>query len=300
MLAIAGIVALPGLARGEESASGSVGWNGPALTVLVYLFALAAVAWFWKRDLIRPGSFRRRRPAEAPTAGQAVPLIALMLGCMVLGSLASVIATSAFGIDPKAGLSVREMGLLTLIAMPVSLAAALGALRLASGLDRLPRFRLSFKGFGLGLLLAVVVFPVTAAASNVTIAILTALGSAPADAIAHDTLDAIRDPSGGVWRWVLITGAVLVTPVVEEILFRGLLQSALAAALPWRWGAVLGASALFTLAHTAGGVEAHSLPAIAVLGLTMGIAYERTGRVAVPIAMHVAFNGANVALAMAL
>lgn len=264
------------------------------------VLALAALAWFWKRDLIRPGSFRRRRPAEAPSAGQAVPLIALMLGCMVLGSLASVIATGVLKIDPKAGLSVREMGLLTLIAMPVSLAAALGALRLASGMDKLPRFRLSFKGFGLGLALAVAAFPITAAASSVAFAIVTALDSAPPDAIAHETLDAIRDPSGGVWRWILIAGAVLVTPVVEEILFRGLLQSAMAAALPWRWGAVIGASALFTLAHTGGGVEAHSLPAIAVLGLAMGIAYERTGRIAVPIAMHVAFNGANVALALAL
>lgn len=299
MLAIAGILALPGLARAQE-APGSASWSGPLTTFLVYLFAFAALAWFWKRDLIRPGSFKRRRPAEAPPAGLALPLIALMLGCMVLGALASLIAAGALGLDPKAGLSVREMGLLTLIAMPVSLAAALSALRLASGMDRLPRFRLNFRGFGLGLLLAIAVFPVTAAASNVMIVILSALGSAPPDAIAHDTLDAIRDPSGGVWRWVLVAGAVLVTPVVEEILFRGLLQSALAAALPWRWGAVLGASALFTLAHTAGGVEAHSLPAIAVLGLSMGIAYERTGRIAVPIAMHLAFNGANVALAMAI
>ena len=45
------------------------------------------------------------------------------------------------------------------------------------------------------------------------------------------------------------------------------------------------ASALFTLAHTTGGIEWHSLPAIAVLGLSMAVAYERTGRIAVPIAI---------------
>ena len=114
-------------------------------------------------------------------------------------------------------------------------------------------------------------------------------------------LDVLRAPEAGAWKWVLIVGAVIATPIVEEVLFRSLLQSALAAVLPGRWGkwgAVQIASALFTLAHTTGGVEWHSLPAIAVLGLSMAVAYERTGRIAVPIAMHVAFNGANVLLAL--
>lgn len=219
---------------------------------------------------------------------------------MLLASLSSVIATGAFGIDAKEGMTVRQMGLVTLVVGPVSALSAFGAIALAHRLSPIRRFRLSLKGFGLGFLLACAALPLTAAASSITLWIAALIGQSPADAIAHDTLDAILDPDAGVWRWVLIAGAVVVTPIVEESLFRGLLQSALVAVLPWRWGAVLAATALFTLAHTFGGVEWHSLPAIAVLGLSMGIAYERTGRLAVPIAMHLAFNGANVLLAMAL
>ncbi len=219
---------------------------------------------------------------------------------MVLASLASIIAAGAFGIDLKAQMTVRQMGLVTLVVGPVSVLSAVGAVVLAHRRCPLPRFAISLKGIGLGLLLALAVIPMTGAASSVTLWVASVLGRAPTDAIAHETLDAILDPDAGQWRWVLIAGAVIVTPIVEEVLFRGLLQSAIAAVLPWRWGAVLVATALFTLAHTTGGIEWHSLPAIAVLGLAMGIAYERTGRLVVPIAMHLAFNLANVLLAMAI
>jgi membrane protease YdiL (CAAX protease family) len=35
-----------------------------------------------------------------------------------------------------------------------------------------------------------------------------------------------------------------------------------------------------------------------MLGLAMGIAFERTKRLGVPIIMHICFNGLNVALAL--
>ena len=267
------------------------------------MIAAGALVWLWRRDVIRPGSFRRHPGTQAPRTTNTMALLALMLGCFVLSSLAQLIAVSVVGADPSVGLSVRQMGLVNLIVGPVSVVVALSAFVAARQLEPIPRFRLSLNGFGLGLLLSLFVLPLAMSASSITILIASALGHGPSDAIAHDTLDAILSPEAGVWMWVLIAGAVVVTPIVEEVLFRGLLQSALAAIMPGRWGkwgAVVVASALFTLAHTTGGVEWHSLPAIAVLGLSMAIAYERTGRIAVPIAMHLAFNGANVLLALAM
>ncbi len=296
------IVGLPGAACAQADEAGASTLE-LVITAGSIVVALGALVWLWRGDVIRPGSFGRRPGSEPPRVTSAMALLALMLGCFVVSSLAQIIALGMVGADPKAGLTVRQMGLVNLVVGPVSVGAAVAAFVAARRIDPIPRFRLSPKGFGLGLMLSLYVLPMAMAASSVTILISTALGHGPSDAIAHDTLDAILAPEAGVWKWVLIAGAVVVTPIVEEVLFRGLLQSALSAIMPGRWGtwgAVLIASALFTLAHTTGGIEWHSLPAIAVLGLSMAVAYERTGRIAVPIAMHVAFNGGNVLLAMSL
>lgn len=296
------IVGLPGSACAQGAASKASPLE-LAITISTIVIAAGALVWLWRRDIIRPGSFKRRPGTEPPRVTSAMALLSLMLGCFVLSSLAQIIAERAFGVDRGAGVTVRQMGLVNLIVGPVSVLVVAAAFVAAHRLDPVPRFRCSLRGFGGGLMLSLFVLPMAMAASSITLLIANALGHGPSDAIAHDTLDAILAPEAGVWKWVLIAGAVIVTPIVEEVLFRGLLQSALAAVLPGRWGkwgAVLVASTLFTLAHTTGGVEWHSLPAIAVLGLSMAVAYERTGRIAVPIAMHVAFNLANVLLAMAL
>lgn len=265
-----------------------------------FALALVAMVWFWRRDIIRPGSFTRRPGAEAPPAHAGVVLFLLALGCMLASALAGLGAMSAMGSTPGTPLTVREMGILTLAAAPAGVLATLVALHVARRLYALPRFRLRPTGLGTGLLVAVAVFPITVVVGSVSLWVATKLGSAPDDPIAHGTLDAIIDPGGGFWRWVLVAGAVIATPIYEEILFRGLAQSALVAVLPWRWVGVLTSTGLFTLVHVSGGIDGHSLPAIATIGLAMGIAYERTGKLAVPIAMHAAFNGANVLLAMAL
>jgi membrane protease YdiL (CAAX protease family) len=65
------------------------------------------------------------------------------------------------------------------------------------------------------------------------------------------------------------------------------------------WISILGTSTLFTLVHRMGQppVPWHALVPIFVLSVSMGVAYERTKRIGVPIAMHVCFNALNVALA---
>ncbi len=79
--------------------------------------------------------------------------------------------------------------------------------------------------------------------------------------------------------------AVLLAPLYEEVLFRGLLHGALRR----RGGAVLAAAvsaATFTLAH-------HHLPTVPahfVLGLALSFVYEKTGTLAGPMAFHAAFN----------
>jgi len=88
---------------------------------------------------------------------------------------------------------------------------------------------------------------------------------------------------------VLVGFALLVAPVCEEAFFRGLAYPA----LKKRWGvptALVVVSALFALIHFHG----PSLPLLFVLAVGLTLAYEYTGSLLTPIAMHAAFNSLNV------
>ncbi len=83
----------------------------------------------------------------------------------------------------------------------------------------------------------------------------------------------------------------LVAGVLEEILFRGLLFR-LSAKVVGTWGALLLTAALFGAAHAANrGATVSSSVAIALeAGILLGAAYAATGRLWVPIGLHMAWN----------
>jgi membrane protease YdiL (CAAX protease family) len=84
--------------------------------------------------------------------------------------------------------------------------------------------------------------------------------------------------------------AVVVAPICEEILFRGSLYPVLARVLG-RGPSALLVSIVFALVH-----DTYSdAPSLAVLALCFTIGYEFTGTLLVPIFMHAAFNGLNLA-----
>ncbi|WP_194409367.1 CPBP family intramembrane glutamic endopeptidase [Microbacterium cremeum] len=104
---------------------------------------------------------------------------------------------------------------------------------------------------------------------------------------------------------IALAGAVLVSPLVEELFFRGLLQRAvgdvLAAAGPVAAGvtAVTVSTAAFTGLHVvaAGGAAPAGLLAGTVLvGAGCGILTLLTGRLAAAITAHVVYNAVGVAL----
>lgn len=82
----------------------------------------------------------------------------------------------------------------------------------------------------------------------------------------------------------LLAVAVL-TPVAEELLFRGVLFGGLRQRLPFT-GAALIATALFTVVH-----EPQAWPGVFVLGFGLALAYERTRTLWAPIATHATVNG---------
>lgn len=129
-----------------------------------------------------------------------------------------------------------------------------------------------------------------------SILVLLVRGESPAP-VAHETLAMfLKSPRDG-W-FVLVAGLVIiVAPIIEEVIYRGLLQDALARIGLGRWGAIGLVSIVFALMHV-GNTETHALLVLFVLSLGFGWMYEKTGRLTAPIVMHMAFNAGNLAVAM--
>jgi uncharacterized protein len=90
---------------------------------------------------------------------------------------------------------------------------------------------------------------------------------------------------------MLFAAVALLAPLLEELLFRGLLQNALAKRMPI-WAAILGASAIFALVH----MDYHAFPALMAMGAVFGVLYHKTGSLRVNILAHMINNAAALAL----
>jgi len=93
------------------------------------------------------------------------------------------------------------------------------------------------------------------------------------------------------WKLCIIAAAVILAPLLEEILFRGLLQSMLRRFVTPKYTVLLSA-ALFAMVHFA--AEPQAVPALFVLGLALGYSYERSGRLWRPILLHALFNAVMI------
>lgn len=116
------------------------------------------------------------------------------------------------------------------------------------------------------------------------------------DAIGHEIgmQPVLRLLSGRQPGWVylyLIGLAVLVAPVVEEVVFRGI-------ALPLLIQRMGKAPAVILVSLVFSAMHAHltSFVPLFVIGAAFSLAYLRTGDLAVPILMHTVFNAVNIGL----
>ena len=144
-------------------------------------------------------------------------------------------------------------------------------------------------------------WPVVTAAGQGFVAIQTKqTGSAPPN-IAHPALKELLEQRSSPYAWAMIFLLVVAAPIIEEIIYRGFVQSAFLRLTGWPWISAILSSAVFAGVHMLPGnpLPWYSAATVGVLGLCMAIAYERTKEIGVPITMHVLFNAVNVALAYA-
>jgi len=124
-----------------------------------------------------------------------------------------------------------------------------------------------------------------------------------APVIGHEMLNMLIESDSTLGSALIILSAVLVAPVLEEVIFRGLMQSVL---VEWfgqsmRWGVVLVAGMVFALVHVSAvpaGAEVQVISGLFIFGIVLGWLYERTGSLWPSIIVHIGFNALNVMIAL--
>jgi|SRR3972149_3254751 len=99
----------------------------------------------------------------------------------------------------------------------------------------------------------------------------------------------LNEDSLGVLTFMFFFG-MLAAPVVEELLFRGFLQSAVKTTFG-KLKAILISGFLFALVH----LNAHVFLQIFILGLLLAYLFEKTGSLIAPITVHICHNTATLA-----
>ena len=187
--------------------------------------------------------------------------------------------------------------------------------RRAIGLIPTPRAILSALGW------AALVIPIMLAVSILLTLSLRAIaalrGEDPPPLIAHDLLQTIADNPTDASALTVIILVTIGAPFLEEVLYRGLLQSALLRLFtkplrpetahidseshptpnPAIWPAILISSAVFAAIHLPT-VPIYGLLPLFILSTLMGIAYHRTQNLAVPFIIHAAFNITNIVMVL--
>jgi membrane protease YdiL (CAAX protease family) len=279
-----------------------------SLLVPLGLLALALVGY---RGCLRGAAFDA---APARDAGLGLPDLLIALAMMLIGMFAAGAVVqaliSALSIAPNgeagAPLSPQAQAIAMLVSPllahgPVALYLLFKALNRDHGLmdvgfvPRAPRREVVLAGVSFAVALALVL-----AVNSISTALVFYAGL-ETPSVGHAALQAMRDADSRLVLAAMLLSAVVLAPVFEEIVYRGLMQTALLDLLGpgSRWAAIAVTSAGFALVH-AQAVPWHLLPSLFVLAMVLGWVYEKTGSLLPCVLMHALFNAANILLMVLL
>jgi len=133
-----------------------------------------------------------------------------------------------------------------------------------------------------GALTFLAVLPVVTAASVVWTVVLSIAG---VDVARQELVDLFVNAESRTTAIVMASFAILVAPITEELIFRAGLFRYLRTRVP-RWAALGLPAMLFASLH--GNLAAFA--PLTALGIVFALAYEQSGRIAVPMIAHALFN----------
>lgn len=244
------------------------------------------------------GSFRRGRLDNAPfrpviiTGQNLLALVFLLLLGMILAGM----------MFSSPGDDTQRVGLYNFFLQLIAYAPPMAFL-----VYHLQRQEDGFAGFGLGstswrvlpkgLAGLCIALPSVMALGTLGTLIMLLMGKTP-PTVGHQLLTHLTNPDARLGLMMLALSTVLLAPVFEEILYRGVVQTFLQRLISPgnRWLILLIAGGFFASVHF------HSVPVsmllpLWVLGIILGWLYETTGSLYPSILTHALFNGINLMLA---
>jgi uncharacterized protein len=224
-------------------------------------------------------------PAPVPPVRWGIPdaLIA-----WIVGIVAAVIAAVPF-IDADGRIPDDQEVVATLVLLAVQNAAIIGTLVVVArskGLGSLGRdFGLVLEprdalwvlaGVGLAIAAGILVLPITELAGL--------------EDSSQDVVQTFERSAGVIEKIGVAAGVVLVAPLAEELLFRGILLRSLVRRVS-PLAAVFLTAVVFAVVHVLGDLgTGYYVPAFLLLGLVSGWRAVATGRIGQSVALHAGFN----------
>lgn len=253
-----------------------------AVGLIVFVGATMGVYSMLSRQFLRqslrlPASeFVRNRPLS-PLSAVPVILVTILFAVM-----AAVQTKQSPATPPAASALLLGAGLYS-VALLITVFGCLSysriGFRAAFGMDACPWPVAVRKGIRYGL----EILPLVLLVSIVVSCIGESLGF---DMKAQQIFDCLNDPSASVGvRGALMFCAVGAAPILEELLFRGVLFSVVLKGRTFFFGALL-TSLYFALMH----LHAPSLLSLLVLSVGFSAGYAATGSILTPVVMHALFN----------
>lgn len=248
-----------------------------AVFIVECLLLLVGLSLLWRLGL---SPLARQAPARLPAWEISLSDFFLFLWLIILGGLAA-----QFGLNICQKFRPLDRTHLVIIgtgAFQVGL--LLGMLVYRVAFTR-PATRLPFVfsgAIGSGIATFLITLPVITAVSLVWQALL---GLAHIKVENQEAIDLLRFTDSDALRFLLLTVAIIVAPVTEELIFRAGIFRYARTRLP-RWAALLLPAVLFATLH----LNLGSFAPLIALAVVFSLAYERTGLIGTTMVAHALFN----------
>jgi membrane protease YdiL (CAAX protease family) len=153
------------------------------------------------------------------------------------------------------------------------------------------------KDFFMAIAYLLAVWPLILAVVTVTMYVAKLIWGADYQMQQHEQLETITEYTQLPLRIMIVFVAVVIAPLLEEMLFRGFVQTTIRSFFNLKdsaWPAIAASSIFFAIMHADPG----HWPALFVLGVCLGYSYEKSGSLFRPIFIHLFFNASSIATAL--